>query len=80
MLFRSAGIDNALECVKEDKSVFARFRERYENMMRNLADRCRYLRFLPMEDGKQDVGKLLVSVKGCGLTGRQLYDIFQDVF
>lgn len=70
-----AGIDNALECVKEDKSVFTRFRERYENMMRNLADRCRYLRFLPMEDGKQDVGKLLVSVKGCGLTGRQLYDI-----
>ncbi len=70
-----AGIDNALEHVKEDRSVFVRFRERYESLVRNLTDCCRYLRFLPMEDGKQDVGKLLVSVKQSGLTGRQLYDI-----
>lgn len=70
-----AGIDNALEHVKEDRSVLSRFRERYESMVRNLTDCCRHLRFLPMEDGRQDVGKLLVSVKQSGLTGRQLYDI-----
>ena len=44
-------------------------------MVRNLADSCRCLRFLPVEEGKQDVGKLLISVKRCSLTGRQLYDI-----
>lgn len=70
-----AGIDNALQYAKEDNAVFLRFQERYESMVRDLADRCRYLRFLPVENGKQDVGKLLISVKRCGLTGRQLYDI-----
>lgn len=70
-----AGIDNALQYMKEDRGVFLCFRERYESMVRNLADCCRYLRFLPVEDGRQDVGKLLVSVKQSGLTGRQLYDI-----
>lgn len=70
-----AGIDNALQYAKEDNAAFLRFQERYESMVRNLADCCRYLRFLPVENGKQDVGKLLISVKRCGLTGRQLYDI-----
>ena len=70
-----AGIDNALQYVKEDNDIFMRFRERYESMVQDLTERCRYLRFLPVEDGKQDVGKLLVSVKQSGLTGRQLYDI-----
>lgn len=70
-----AGIDNALQYAKEDNDAFKRFKERYESMVRNLADSCRCLRFLSVEEGKQDVGKLLISVKRCSLTGRQLYDI-----
>ena len=34
-----------------------------------------YLRFLPFDWEKQDIGKLVISVKGTSLTGKQLYDL-----
>lgn len=69
------GIDNALQFVAlQGQALFSRFRERYEAMLNKLAV-CRHLRFLTDFQGKQDVGKLLISVKGTGITGKQLQNI-----
>ena len=45
-------------------------------MVEKLAD-CRRLHILPPVSGKQDIGKLVISVKGTGLSGRELYDILR---
>ncbi len=69
-----AGIDNALAYVEKDGD---RAMDRFQKHMketRKALRRCRHLKFLP-EDGRQDPGKLLISVKGTNLTGKQLYDI-----
>lgn len=59
-----ASIDNAMRFMEEDGGrAFAKFRERFALMLERLSA-CRYLRFLTMESGKQDVGKLVISVKG----------------
>lgn len=85
-----ASIDNAIKYLESDgRGAFGRFRILFENMMRTLAG-CRRLRFLPdhRDAGKtgtdsgsravQDMGKLLISVKGTGLTGKRLYDILLE--
>lgn len=70
-----AGIDNALRYIKESGGeAFREFRRRFGEMMEILAD-CRRLKFLSGEPEIQDVGKLLISVKGTGLKGKELYDI-----
>lgn len=69
-----ASIDNALRFVEQDgRTVFQGFEKKYGNMVESLAA-CRHLRVLLPERGRQDVGKLVISVKGTGLTGRELYD------
>lgn len=69
-----AGIDNALEYLEADGGeVFVRFRRRMKRM-RELLGACRHLKFLP-EEKAQDPGKLLISVKGTNLSGKQLYDL-----
>ncbi len=69
------GIDNALQFVGlQGQMLFARFRQRYEAMLKELGV-CKHLRFLTDFQGRQDIGKLLISVKGTGITGKQLYDI-----
>ena len=58
-----AGIDNALAYVEKDGD---RAMDRFQKHMketRKALRRCRHLKFLP-EDGRQDPGKLLISVKG----------------
>jgi len=70
-----ASIDNALQYMeREGGEAFRRFQERYGYMMGELAE-CRHLRFLPCDGKKQDIGKLLISVKGTELTGKRLNDI-----
>lgn len=70
-----ASIDNALQYMEEEgNEAFERFQSLYEEMMHALR-KCRYLKFLPPNEKKQDVGKLLISVKGSGYTGKQIYDI-----
>ena len=70
-----AGIDNALRYIKESGGeAFREFRRRFSEMMEILAD-CRRLKFLSGGPETQDVGKLLISVKGTGLKGKELYDI-----
>lgn len=70
-----ASIDSALYYVEQNgKEAFAAFRRRYERMLTELSQ-CRMLRFLPADRERQDVGKLLISVKNTSMTGKQLYDI-----
>ena len=70
-----ASIDNALQYVEQEgAAAFEHFHNLYRKMMHTLK-KCRYLKFLPQEKTKQDVGKLLISVKGTKFTGKQLQDI-----
>lgn len=69
-----ASIDNALQYVgKQNAEIFLRFRRCFETMHSGLA-KCRHLKFLPLLEGKQDIGKLLISVKDAAITGRELYE------
>ena len=69
-----ASIDNALSIVREQGSdLFASFRKNYSEMMQQLSN-YRYLQFLP-QDGRQDIGKLVISTKKIGLPGKKIYDI-----
>lgn len=70
-----ASIEDALDCVEQQGGrLFSRFAESYLKMLERLST-CRYLKFLPAEDGKQDLGKLVISTKKIELSGQQLYDI-----
>lgn len=75
-----ASIDNALQIVEEKgKEIFVDFYRRYLDMEKELS-RCRQLKVLPYEKGKQDIGKLVISTSRCNFggnqafTGKQLYD------
>lgn len=69
-----ASIDNALQYMERDgEKVLDTFRSRYAAMCERLRN-CKVLRFLPA-DQRQDIGKLVISVKNTAITGRQLYDI-----
>lgn len=75
-----ASIDNALQYLEKDGAgAFAEFRKRYEGMMERLS-RCSALKFLPIDKERQDLGKLLISVKNTEMTGRQLYDILLNKY
>jgi len=70
-----ASIDNALQYMaQEGEKAFSRFRALYGDMMQTLS-KCQFLKFLPQDSARQDLGKLLISVKGTSLTGKQLYDL-----
>ena len=70
-----ASIDNALQYVKmAGTGVFESFAANYTKLLEDLST-CRHLRFLPLEQGKQDVGKLLISTKMTCMSGKELYDI-----
>lgn len=70
-----ASIDNAL-CFaeKNGKTAFAEFRHQYEEMLEKLSQ-CDHLRYLQSNDQKQDIGKLVISVKNADITGKQLYNM-----
>lgn len=73
-----ASIDNGLELVaKRGKELFADFRENYRHMLQNLKA-CRYLRFVPLEEERQDIGKLVISAKGTKLSGQQIFDMLLE--
>lgn len=69
-----ASIDNALQLVEEQgEELFADFWNNYREMTEQLR-KCRCLQFLPT-DGRQDMGKLVISSKKAGFSGQQIYDI-----
>ncbi len=70
-----ASIDNGLQFVKrEGVEKFFLFRVYYKRMMGALS-KCRRLKFLPEDGVRQDVGKLLISVKDTEYSGKWLYDL-----
>lgn len=70
-----ASIDNALQAVSaKGAALFAKFRTNFFGMMERLAG-CRHLQFLPFGDGRQDVGKLVVSARRTGISGQRIYNI-----
>lgn len=75
-----ASIDNAMGILeKRGQQLFADFKTKYSQMMEKLSA-CRTLDFLPQEEGRQDVGKLLISGKKFGLSGQQIYDILLEEY
>lgn len=70
-----ASIDNALAFMeREGKEAMRIFAERYEKMQDRLMT-CKQLCVIPYERGRQDLGKLVISAGGAGITGKELYDI-----
>lgn len=75
-----ASIDNALHYVDETGAeAFAAFAQNYGKMLKDLSV-CENLRFLPLEAGKQDVGKLLISTKMTRMSGKELYNILLNEY
>ncbi len=74
-----AGIDNALQLVKEQGDyLFAQLQVNYLRMLTELSE-CRNLRFLPLDAG-QDIGKLVILSPKAGLSGQQIYDILLEKY
>ena len=70
-----ASIDNALRYAEDaGAAAFAAFAANYRKLLADLSA-CRYLRFLPLEPKRQDMGKLLISTKMTNMSGKTLYDL-----
>lgn len=70
-----ASIDNAMEYIRlQGAEAFSVFQSKFLEMLSKLKQ-CRILKFLPYPDKKQDIGKLVISVKNTGISGKELYDI-----
>lgn len=61
-----ASIDNAMDWIeRQGKNAFAVFAERYLEMCKKLS-MCRHLQFVWPQQGRQDIGKLVISCKRAG--------------
>ncbi len=68
-------IENALQLAEaQGTELFRNLRERYLNLLQNLKE-CRHLQFIPFQEERQDIGKLVISAKNTGLSGQQIYDM-----
>lgn len=75
-----ASIDNALNYLERDgEAAYAAFKARYRKLLDSLAV-CRRLQFVPFRQEKQDLGKLVISVKNTDISGIQLYDILLNKY
>lgn len=74
-----SSIEEAVETACSQLEIFERFARQWEELLQKLSA-CRNLKFLPSDpeeciQKKHDIGKLVISVKGTGLSGQRLYDI-----
>lgn len=75
-----ASIDNAMQMLEKDRNtLFARFSRQYRQMLDGLSA-CRCLQFPPLDEKKQDMGKLVISSKKSGLSGQRIYDILLEKY
>ncbi len=75
-----ASIDNALELMeKGGHRLLQSFSHSYGMMLDKLSA-CKNLDFLKPLKGKQDIGKLVISVKRFGLSGQHLYDMLLEKY
>lgn len=70
-----ASIDNAMGILRKGREeLFAAFYMNYTRMLQNLSV-CRNLQFLSLKEGRQDIGKLVISAGKFGLSGQKLYNL-----
>lgn len=81
-----AGMEEAVKYMEHDGCAsMEHFLENWNVMLRKLSG-CQHLRIYPRicsmeeKESKQDIGKLVISVKNTGLTGQQLYEILRKRF
>lgn len=79
-----ASIEEAVRMAAEKKEAFADFAESWKQLLKML-EGCKHLRILPVDEKEcekkvHDIGKLVISVKGTGLSGRELYDILLNKY
>ncbi|MDE6700890.1 MAG: hypothetical protein K2K10_07775, partial [Acetatifactor sp.] len=78
-----AGICDALEIVeRQGEERFARFRNRYKNMLERL-EACHSFRFVPWQDVeqcRQDIGKLVIDTGRSQMSGQQLYRMLLEQY
>lgn len=71
-----SSIEKALEFVEKNGSyLFQKFSEYWDEMVENLQN-CSKIKILPTDD----IGKLIISVKGTNLSGQDLYDILLNQY
>ncbi len=74
-----ASMEEAISQAVNGQDAFDEFVKRWKDMLSRLQE-CKNIRILPTdydecEEKKHDIGKLVLSVKGTGLSGQQFYDI-----
>lgn len=77
-----ASIEEAVQIATQKKDAFEVFVKYWKELLQTISV-CQKLRFLPVnarecEKKRQDFGKIVISVKGTGLSGQQLYDILLE--
>lgn len=78
-----ASIADAMEIMRQRGSeLLSHFRINYLNMCEKL-QQCRTLKFIPYEDvalSRHDIGKLIISTQGTGVSGQKLYDTLREKY
>lgn len=69
-----AGIETALKIVDEEGYERLERMSGWHKMMIEASAHFKHIRICPLTEP----GKLIISVKGCGMTGGRLYDIFRE--
>lgn len=77
-----ASLEEAIDFASHGQKEYDRFVNLWKNMLERLRT-CRVIRVLPHDfeecrEKKQDIGKLVLSVEGTGLSGQDFYDILID--
>ena len=79
-----ASMEEAIRIATEQKEAFACFMQQWKRMLKRL-EACENINILPKSfeecaEKKHDIGKLVLSVKGMGLSGRKFYDILLEQY
>lgn len=77
-----ASIEDAMGIVGQEQERFDRFLIRYQQMLTHLQE-CRVLRFVPWQDveqGRQDIGKLVIATDRAGVSGQWIYDELREKY
>ena len=77
-----AGIEDAMKLVGQGRERFDWFSLRYRQMLTHLQE-CRALRFVSWQDveqGRQDIGKLVIATDRAGVSGQWLYDELREKY
>ncbi len=79
-----ASMEEAICVAAGSKQIFRQFVKYWKELLVQL-QRCRRIHVLPVDfaeckEKKHDIGKLVLSVKGTGLSGQQFYDILLEKY